>query len=132
MTISFDQIQLVNAKVNLFPYEFHISELWKHMQSDMPRGACSNYATTKYDILVLEGWPTSALRLACCYVEPFKWPDGRDATLNERYHAVLLVDFEGQTWVLDNRRAYPTEYKLLPYTWDKLQVAGTDKWEKPA
>lgn len=112
-----DDLNVVNAKVNLFPYEFHVEELWQHLQADMPRGACSNYATTKYTELVARGWPKSALRLACCYVE------------TGEYHAVLLVDVDGQTWVLDNRHPYPMEYEQLPYTWDKLQIAGTDDWE---
>lgn len=130
-----DDLNVVNAKVNAYPYEFHVSELWRHMLAPMPRGACSNYATTKYGRLEALGWPVESLRLACCWVEPFKLYDKdtgllRWATMDERYHAVLLVNFDEQTWVLDNRKPYPTEIELLPYKWDILQVAGTELWEK--
>jgi predicted transglutaminase-like cysteine proteinase len=50
--------------------------------------------------------------------------------MDERYHAVLLVDWEGQTWVLDNRHPLPMEYDLMPYKFHLLQVAGTQNWEK--
>lgn len=119
--MKFDDLSLVNAKVNLLPYKsdgerYGTPELWEEI--DEGGGDCEDFAIAKLRRLLLDGWPISALRLACCFVE------------TGEYHAVLLADLDGKTYVLDNRRAYPTEYDLLPYTWDKLQIAGTHEWEK--
>ena len=110
------ELNLVNAKVNLFPYTAEPGDDWTPITE--AGGDCDSYATEKYRRLVALGWPKSALRLATCYVE------------TGDYHAVLLADTpDGQTWVLDNRRPRPTEFQLMPYRWHKLQIAGTQHWE---
>lgn len=118
MTISFYDLKLVNTKINLLPYESEIEDDWKPITD--AGDDCDSYATAKFERLVQMGWPTQFLRLATCYVE------------TGDYHAVLLVDWDGQTWVLDNRHPLPMEYDLLPYKWHLLQVAGTQNWEKAA
>ena len=79
---------------------------------------CDSYATKKMQMLFDLGWPVAMMRLATCWDE-----------LDE-YHCVLLVDFkdEDETYVLDNRQTFPTEYPLLDYKWHKLQVPGTQEW----
>ena len=114
-TMNLDDLKRINTEINALPYDFHVEELW-----EMPKdnhAACSNYAVAKYRRLIEQGWAFNTLRLACCYVE------------TGEYHAVLCVDYEGQTWVLDNRHPYPMEYDMLPYKFHKVQVAGTPQWE---
>lgn len=116
MNPSFNDLNLVNAKVNLLPYADEVGDDWSPITE--AGGDCDSYATAKYERLIALGWPREWLRLATCWVEN-----------NLGYHAVLLADLDGQTWVLDNRHPYPVEYHLLPYTWHKLQIAGTPRWE---
>ena len=115
--MNFNDLRLVNAKVNMLPYKADPGgDDWKPITE--AGGDCDSYATEKYRRLVALGWPKSALRLATCWVE------------TGEYHAVLLADLDGQTLVLDNRYPHPMEHDLLSYKWDKLQVAGTQQWEK--
>jgi len=78
---------------------------------------CDSFATAKFLKLTELGWPLSALRLATCWTE------------TDVYHCVLLVDMDGQTYVMDNRYPLPMEYQLLRYVWHKFQVPGTQRWE---
>jgi predicted transglutaminase-like cysteine proteinase len=109
-------LKTVNSEINQIEYETEIGDDWVPAvlggTSD-----CDGYATAKFERLVDMGWPTNFLRLATCYVE------------TGEYHAVLLVDWDSQTYVLDNRHPLPMEYDLLPYRWHLLQVAGTQNWE---
>ena len=114
--MTFDDLITVNVKVNLLPYKAEVGDDWNPISED--GGDCDSYAMAKLHRLLDRGWPISALRLATCYVE------------TGEYHAVLLADLNGQTWVLDNRYGHPAEFQLLPYKWDKIQVAGTQNWEK--
>lgn len=117
MTISFNDLRIVNTKINLLPYKSEPGDDWVPITED--GGDCDSYATAKYARLVQYGWPKSLLRLATCWCFPN----------HEGYHAVLLVDLNGTTWVLDNRYPHPMEYDMLPYEWHKLQIAGTQQWE---
>jgi predicted transglutaminase-like cysteine proteinase len=114
--MNFDELRLVNAKVNLLPYKSEVDEDWSPITEE--GGDCDSYATEKYRRLVAAGWPKSALRLATCVTE------------TGGYHAVLLADLGEETWVLDNRYPHPMEHALLPYKWDKFQIAGTQQWER--
>ena len=113
--ITFADIERINSEVNKLPFVNEIGDDWTPITDE--GGDCDSYATSKYEKLVALGCPKDILRLATCWVE------------TGEYHAVLLVNYEEQTWVLDNRHPYPTEYQLLPYKWHKLQDAGTSKWE---
>lgn len=113
---SYAELREVNAKYNALPYVSEFFEDWTPITA--AGGDCDSYATAKMEELLERGWPRESLRLATCYVE------------TGGYHAVLLVDLEGQTWVLDNRQSYPAEFQLLPYRWDKIQVPGTLEWRK--
>lgn len=117
--MTFDDLVVVNAKVNLLPYcsdpkQYDKPDFWTDI---LESGDCEDYALTKLHRLLALGWPISMMRLACCYCE------------TGEYHAVLLVDFDGQTWVLDNRYGHPMEFQMLPYKWDRIQIAGTREWE---
>lgn len=118
--MTLDQLKLVNAKVNLLPYKsdadrYGQPEWWDEINGS--GGDCEDFAIAKMRRLLADGWPISSLRLATCYVE------------TGEYHAVLLADLDGQTYVLDNRYPHPMEHDMLPYEWHKLQVAGTQTWE---
>ena len=69
-------------------------------------------------------WPVESLRLACCFVERKAASKKRD-----RYHCVLLADFDGQTYVLDNRWPHPMEFQLLDYEWHKVYSHELKAWE---
>ena len=123
MTLTLTDLKIVNSKVNLLPYKsdperYNQPELWKEI--DEEGGDCEDFAIAKMQRLKAMGLPISQMRLATCYCFPNK----------VGYHAVLLVDLAGQTYVLDNRYPLPMEYDMLPYEWDKLQIAGTLNWEK--
>lgn len=116
MSVTMDVLKEVNTQINNIPYKSETQEDWTPIT--LAGGDCDSYATAKFEVLASKGIPTKSLRLATCWCE-----DGG-------YHAVLLVDLDEQTWVLDNRHPYPMEYQLLPYKWDKIQIAGTSAWEK--
>jgi len=127
MSVSCDDLRLVQTKVNMLPYKadavrFGTPEFWAAITAE--GGDCEDFAIEKYHRLLLAGMLHSALRFATCFVEPSAAPEKRD-----RYHCVLLVDHGGQTWVLDNRYPLPMEHGLLPYEWHKIQIAGTQRWE---
>ena len=114
--ISTAVLESVNSEFNELPYRADPGpDDWT------PIGAagddCDSYAMAKYRKLLELGWPKEMLRLATCWDE------------SGQYHAVLLADLDGQTWVLDNRYAFPVEYQFLKYRWHKIQVAGSNVWE---
>lgn len=120
--ISLFDLKLANTTINQHPYKTEIADDWTPI--DAAGGDCDSYATAKLQRLVQQGWPERSLRLACCFVEPSAAADKRD-----RYHAVLLADWDGQTWVLDNRYPLPMEYQMLPYEWHKFWSHDLNAWE---
>jgi predicted transglutaminase-like cysteine proteinase len=70
-------------------------------------GDCDDYAMTKRGRLLDLGWPMSALLLAVAAV-----PTGE-------YHLVLVVVTDVGDLVLDNLRAEPVPWHVLPYRWIK-------------
>lgn len=129
-----DDLTDINMRINedstyvSDPAQYGKLDQWADIRTTK-QGDCEDYAIGKLRALLAIGWPISALRLATCYVEPFRI-DGRDVPKNERYHGVLLADFEGQTWCLDNRKPYPTEWQNTGYEFDLLQIAGQPFMEK--
>lgn len=121
MTWDINTLKLVNTKVNMLPYVAQVGDDWNPKTSN--GFDCNNYATVKAEELAARGVPVSAMRLATCYVKPGRLPDD--------YHAVLLVDYRGQTYVLCNRYPYPMEIQLLPYEFVYAQNAALE-WEKVA
>ena len=122
MTRSFHDLTFVNANVNLFPYKEEIGDDWSPAETG---GDCDSYATAKQWRLVhTYDWPEKATRLATCFVEESVAPEKRN-----RYHCVLLVDFDGATYVLDNRRPFPTAIDLVPYEWHKIWNYELNAWE---
>jgi predicted transglutaminase-like cysteine proteinase len=125
MKLTVTDLKIVQTKVNMLPYKadaerYGCPEFWEAI--DESGGDCDDFAIAKLQRLKAMGMPISQMRLATCWALPHQ----------QGYHCVLLVDLDGTTWVLDNRYPLPMEYDLLPYEWDKLQIAGTMNWEKAA
>ncbi len=121
MSISYNDLKVVNTKVNLLPYKSEVEEDWSPI--DESGNDCDGYATAKMQRLIQYGWPERSLRLACCFVE-------RSAgEKRNRYHCVLLADIDGMTYVLDNRFPLPTEWAFLPYEWHKFWSHDLNAWE---
>jgi predicted transglutaminase-like cysteine proteinase len=122
MTQSFFDLRVLNAKVNLLPYKAELAEDWTPAVTESD---CDSYATAKqWQLVHAYHWPEESTRLATCFVEP-----SANAEKAKRYHCVLLVDFEGITYVLDNRHSHPMEFDLLPYEWHKFWNHEMQAWE---
>lgn len=117
MTWNLNTLKLVNSKVNLLDYKSQIGDDWNPYTDN--GFDCNNYATRKMEELSARGVPKDSMRLATAWIDHGK----------KLYHAVLLVDMGGQTYVLDNRYPLPMEHDMIPYTWHKFQIPNTRNWE---
>lgn len=90
--------------------DLDVPEFWEVIREERGRGDCDDYALTKRYLLRGE-FPDhrQCFRLATCWVE------------TGEYHAVLLVDTNRGTYVLDNRERNIISWESLDYTWDKIQ-----------
>lgn len=117
------QMQAVNTQVNTVPFNAipavgEPDDLWK----DMPDGGtwvCRDYVMLKAAKMRDLGWPAERLTVVICYTET-----------NER-HAVLAVEGDGETWIMDSRfdAPYPLDNPPAEYRWESRQVAGTVRFE---
>lgn len=140
-----EDLNEVNTECNAFPYQsdaarYHQSDFWK--RADGLGDDCEDYGLAKLIRLHARGWPISALRLACCYTEPYEIDDvetgkRRWAKMDERYHAVLEVMTENGPRILDNRQDHPCTLEELQriepegYQPDRIQrEGGSMKWAK--
>lgn len=135
MTLSYGTLVDVNSEGNNFPYRNELAEDWTPWGDEKD---CDSFMSWKHWQLVHKHrWPERSLRACCCFVEPFRMqdtPDGpwRDATKYERYHAILLVDFDGVTYALDNRFKMPTltsDLQSMGYEWHKIWSHELNAWE---
>ena len=116
--ISFSDLQIVNTKGNLFPYKTEVAEDWTPEGDEKD---CDSYMSWKLWVLVHKyGWPERSLRPATCFVPPYRDENGLWVPKINRGHAILLVDYEGKTYALDNCYPHPMEHYLLPYEWHKI------------
>jgi predicted transglutaminase-like cysteine proteinase len=122
--VTFDDLKRVNGEINELPYKTDLElygkpDVWERI-TDVGAGDCEDFALGKLRALLALGWPISVMRLCFCMTE-----------MNEP-HGVLLVDFEGQTWVLDNRQPTPTtpqDLKDIGYEFKSEQIAGSTIWK---
>lgn len=82
------------------------------------RGDCEDYALAKCRKLFEKGWPREVLRIALCFNE------------QGTAHAVLTVDTDRGTYVLDNINHYVLNFTDVPYRWLEREVPGGKDWVK--
>ena len=106
----------VNARIK---YRRDIGDRWEVADTE---GDCEDFALAKMVRLLGYGWPRGALRLTlCAIVTPMRW----------QAHAVLQIETDHGTWVLDNRMKYPRLWtRMIGYRWLWRERPGSEKWEK--
>ena len=116
------QVQAFGARIryrrDVYP-DGRPGDKWEVADSD---GDCEDIALAKMVRLLDYGWPRGAIRLTLCAIVS---PGGRF-----QYHAVLQIDTDHGTWVLDNRMRYPRIWTRLPYRWLWREKPGSTFWEK--
>ncbi len=93
-----DQLRGINGFINTIPSKddnviYKQTEYWASPQEMFKHwmGDCEDYVFAKYFALKYLQWPEQDLRVLLVYDKPHKMP-----------HAVLAVQFEGKTYILDN------------------------------
>jgi predicted transglutaminase-like cysteine proteinase len=115
--ISFSKVKDINSTVNELPYKsdperYSSPELWTEI--DANGGDCEDFALAKRAALLDEGADRSELHMVLCYTE------------KGEFHAVLVVDTDEGSFVLDNRYPHPMPKQSLDYTWHSIQKGN--KW----
>lgn len=120
---TFSQLTAVNLEINREiayapdPQHFGIANVWR-LDAVGGEGDCKDYALAKQQMLIGEGVPASALRIAIARTE-----------LDE-LHAVLTVDTDRGDFVLDNRTPEIKRMSDVRYKWIMLQSASDPlRWE---
>lgn len=96
------QLEAVNLLANRVSYvedqvNYGVEDYWATPDEFFARGGdCEDYVIAKYAALRLLGWPAERLRMAVVH------DSSRDIM-----HAVLIVQLNGETYMLDNRHARP-------------------------
>ncbi len=89
---------------------------WQVAGSD---GDCEDIALARRVYLEKRGWPRGCLRLTICAVKrPFQW------------HAVLQVETDRGTWVLDNLQAFYRRWTRVDHHWLWRELPRSKLWEK--
>jgi len=99
---------------------FRSTTSWDPLKAE---GDCKTFSARKQLELMERGFPAGALRIATAFIN-----DG--SAQQYEYHAVLLVDTDRGTLVLDNRQAAPRRWDELSYVWMTAQVPGEARWAK--
>src|SRR5687767_12699311 len=110
----------VNSQVNAIPFNAIVGQcdpdnnVWKDTPDD-GTWVCRDYVMLKAKRLRELGWNPLGLTVMTCYTE------------TAEYHAVLAVEDDAATYILDNRVPDPYEMNFppLPYKWHRRQIAGT-------
>ena len=126
-TAKFMRLSQVHTGVNnRIKYRRDLGDKWEVADTE---GDCEDYDLAYMVRFIGYGWPRGALRLTLCelprpvqYLGPTPPP--------ARYHAVLQIETDHGTWVLDNRMRYPRLWTRLPYRWLYRECPGRDDWER--
>lgn len=81
-------------------------------------GDCKTYSAATALALLERGWPAGAVRVATAFVNDGSAQQGAS-------HAVVLVDTDKGTIVLDSRQAGPRPWESLSYIWLSAEVPGS-------
>lgn len=115
----FNQLRDVNNEVNrdvrykTDAEQFRKAEYWAFPENMY--GDCEDYALEKIKRLVALGWSRTELRLTTCWIIPGD---------NASYHAVLTIDTDRGTMVLDNNFARVMPIDQVNYDWHKRERPG--------
>ena len=90
------------------------SDSWDPLSS---AGDCKTYAAKTVLLLLDRGWPAGAMRIATAFVNDGSAQQGAS-------HAVVLVDTDHGTIVLDSRQGSPRPWESLSYIWLSAEVPG--------
>lgn len=92
-------------------------DFWNLIEKGM--GDCEDYAITKRQLLINAGIPAEELKLCVC-----RTPDGQG-------HAVLTVDMDNETYILDNNfKGLKTYSQLKAIGYKFLMRQSGNKWVK--
>jgi predicted transglutaminase-like cysteine proteinase len=124
------ELTALNREINAIPYTDlqganEPADLWIDTPIPGEMWVCRDFVLAKAQRLRENGWRPSALQVVLCFTEP---PDSG-------YHAVLSVTVDGEKWILDSRSDDPYLMQIPSpnlYTWERIQVAGTDQFEPVA
>ena len=108
--------RLIRYRRDVYP-DGRPTDKWEVAGSD---GDCEDIALARLVYLLKRGWPRGCLRMTICAVKrPFQW------------HAVLQVETDRGTWVLDNIQTYYRRWTRLDYYWLWRETPGSKTlWEK--
>lgn len=114
--ITFSKAKAINSAINEFPYKsdqerYNSPEFWAEIDSN--GGDCEDFSLAKRAALLAAGANHSDLHLVTCFTE------------SHEFHAVLVVDTDEGSFVLDNRFPYPMPKQSLNYTWNSIQEGNT-------
>ena len=114
--ITFSQAKSINSAINELPYKsdperYNSPEFWTEI--DVKGGDCEDFALAKRAALLEAGAERSDIHLATCFDE------------TGCFHAVLIVDTDEGSYVLDNRFPYPMPKQSLNYKWNSIQKGNT-------
>lgn len=123
------QLLEVNARFNDYPYvsdsvQWGVPDHWDYVD-DSGRGDCEDYALAKQRALARLGWPPGSLRIATL---TYPADEFRGPLIG---HAVLTVDTDRGTYVLDNRynQVLPWDSPITwYYRWIERRGWGTRSW----
>jgi len=118
VSFTYDMLEDVNREVNQYEYETEVGDDWTPIGLSVDgEDDCDSYATEKAERLIKLGCPRSSMRIAHCL-------------RNGEGHLVLLVNYQGQTWDLDNCYPYPMRVQdLVGYKWISFWHLDTGKLE---
>jgi predicted transglutaminase-like cysteine proteinase len=108
-----DELQSIQTAVDAST-TYVPSDSWDPLSS---AGDCKTFASRTTLALLERGWPAGAVRVATAFVN-----DG--SAQNGASHAVVLVDTDHGTIVLDSRQAGPRPWESLSYIWLSAEVPG--------
>lgn len=136
----FSYMAVANSAVNrLVVYRRDVKDKWRlpREENGIIVGDCEDYSLGKMKMLVEAGWPRGALRLTICDVITFDVSEPSNLYLKRprkrkvQRHAVLQIETDHGTWVLDNRFWKPRLWeRMIGYVWLCRELPGTDDtWE---
>ena len=128
-----DQLQALNTSVNVIPYvagqgPTEPVDYWTYKPEPGKSWVCRDYTEDKAQQLREAGWSPLDLTVMLLWTEPL------DDAGTKEYHAMLAVQVDTETWMLDSRFTdiYQISSPPVPYTWDRRQIPGTTEFQSVA